>query len=385
MSTVVNRSSVRRSLTGGFALLATGVAFAGCGSSSGSGAAAGGAAASNSNAKGATATVAGDKVTVDVGTYKINLPKGKGKLNIAFFMNAQANAWQINFAKAAKEQAAKEGDKITMFNSGFDPTTQIRQMINAASSKKFNAAVLISIDTNAECTVATKTLPAAGMLVSVAAQPICGHGDATVGKDMWQPGTLNYVGGDVSGPATSAWVKLVGKANPGPQNVAVVVGPATAATTIGEEAAIKAYAKAHPEFKIGSFINTDYTTPKTYTATLNYLHAHPETTMVMSVYSPDCTRGVMQALAALGKVGKIKVADQGGAQYAVDQIKSGTLQLTMPYFPELQAQMAVASLQQAAAGGATPSFVSNVPSKYGTWDNPLPVTKDNVATFVPEY
>jgi ribose transport system substrate-binding protein len=386
----------RRGLTGGFAVLLAGLAVAGCGSSSSSSS---GSAVSASNAAntagsesngsnsatGATVTSSGSNVTVKTGAYKITLPKGAAHLNIAFFMNASANTWQINFAKAAIDEAHKYGASITMFNGGFNPTTQISQMINAAQSHKYNAAVLVNIDTNAECTVATKTLPAAGILVAVTAQPICGHGLATTGPALWEPGTLNYVGGDVSEPANVAWANLTGKLNPGTQHVAVVVGPSTAAVTAGEEQAVNNYAKAHPDFHVDSFINTDYTTPTTYTAVLNYLHAHPDTTLVMSVYSPDCTRGVIQALTALGKVGKIKVSDEGGASYALDQIKAGALELTLPYFPEVQARKSVDSLAQAANGQATPPFVTDVPSQYGTWQNPTPITKQNASTFVPEY
>jgi ribose transport system substrate-binding protein len=386
----------RGRLTGGLAMLVTGLAIAGCGSSSssssGSEASASNAANTASSASsgargtaGASETSSGSTVTVTTGPYKITLPKGNGHLKIAFFENASENTWQINFGKAAVSEAHKYGDSITVFNGDFDVTTQIGQMINVAQSHKYNTAILSNIDTNAECNVATKTLPAAGILVAVAAQPICGHGTATTGIGLWQPGTLNYVGGDVSLPAVAAWANLTGKLNPGAQNVAVVVGPSTAAVTASEEGAINAYAKAHPSFHVATYINTDYTTPTTYTAVLNYLHAHPNTTLIMSVYSPDCTRGVIQALAALGKVGKIKVADEGGASYALHEIKAGALELTMPYFPEVQARDAVDSLVQAANGQGTPPFVSDVPSQYGTWTQPLAITKQNSSSFTPEY
>ncbi|MHB8695516.1 MAG: sugar ABC transporter substrate-binding protein, partial [Solirubrobacteraceae bacterium] len=166
---------------------------------------------------------------------------------------------------------------------------------------------------------------------------------------------------------------------------AVAVGPSTGPATIAEKKAFGAYAAAHPNFHIQGYIYTDYTTPTTYTATQSYLQANPNTTLIMSVYSPDLTRGVISALKTAGKLGKIKVTDQGGSSYSIQQIKAGNIEFTMPYFPENTGLQAVKSLIAAAQGTAPARFVDVVPSQYGTYLNPLAITSKNVSSFTPEY
>jgi ribose transport system substrate-binding protein len=318
-----------------------------------------------------------------VGTSTIKLPKDG--LEIGLLMNAQTNQYQQQVFKGAKQAAAEGGASLTMLNANFDPATQINQLTNAATSKKFDAVVLVPIDGNAVCNLASKTLPQAGVLVAVTVQQICGREGSTTGEGMWAPGTLNYVGGDVSYPSIEAFVEKAGELNPGPQKVAVAVGPDTGPATIAEKKAFGAYSQAHPEFQIADYINTDYTTPTAYKNTLAYLQAHPDTTLMMSVYSPDLTRGVIQALKAAGKLGKIKVVDQGGSSYSIDQIKAGNIEFTMPYFPERTGNLAVKSVIDAVSGKKPERFVDNVPPENGDYKNPQAITKDNVDSFKPEY
>ena len=107
----------------------------------------------------------------------------------------------------------------------------------------------------------------------------------------------------------------------------------------------------------------------------------------MSVYSPDLTRGVIQALQANGQLKKIKVADQGGSSYSIQQIKDGNIEFTMPYFPYSNGYLAVKSLVNAAQGqGKTPQrFVDVVPPAYGNYRTHLRSRRQNANSFKPEY
>jgi hypothetical protein len=70
----------------------------------------------------------------------------------------------------------------------------------------------------------------------------------------------------------------------------------------------------------------------------------------------------------------------------VGLIKDGSQQLTIPYFPKDIPRIAIDSLLAAVDGEADPPrYVSDIPPKWGTPDNPGVITKDNVATFTPQY
>ena len=322
-------------------------------------------------------------VKVSEGNATVTVPKGHLKLGL--FMNASANQWQEQFILGAQAAAKKAGDPLTIMNANFTVPTQVNQIINAATNHAFDAAVVNPIDGNAICTATSQTLAKANILISVAANPICGHAAAATGSGMWAPGTLNYVGGDDNYPYVEAFINTAGALNPGKQNVVAVVGPTTGSATIAEKKAFNGYAATHPNFHINGYVYTDYTTPTAYTDTLNYLKANPDTTLILSIYSPDMTKGVIQAMTALGDLKKIKVADEGGSSYSVQEVKDGNLQFTLPYFPYYQAYQAVQSLVDAQNGRTPARFVPDVPPADGTVDKPLVITKANAASFHPQY
>jgi ABC-type sugar transport system substrate-binding protein len=322
-------------------------------------------------------------VQVDVGTgTPVRLTTGK--LRIGLFMNGITNEGEKNYVESAKETAEANGAELKVFDAQYDSAQQRQQLQQAATNKDFDAVISFTVDGVQACDVLTKTLPQANVLVVVTAGQICGRTDRA-GDENWAPGTLNFVGGDSTVAYQQAWVETAARLNPGPQKVAVVVGPELAPFTATEKKVVEDFEKAHPEFDVRDFIYTDYTTPSGYSATLSYLQAHPDTTLFMSVYSPDLTRGVIQALHAVGKAGKIPIADMGGSQYSVEQIKAGTIQFTLPYALRTEAKKAVESILAAQSGKTPERFVSEFPEGMGTPTEPLVVTPENVDEFTPEY
>jgi ribose transport system substrate-binding protein len=350
----------------GLAVLATA-----CGSSSNS---------SSDTTSGSAST--GGPTKVSVGTATINVPKSKLRLGI--LMNSQTNKWQQNFVASATAAAKKAGYSVTVEDANFDISKRLNQIQSAATSKKYDAVVVIPIDGKQECPGLTKILPKANVLVSVAAQQACGR-DVNDGEGMWAPGTLNFVGGDSSVIYFRGLLEAAAKQNPGPQTAAIITGPELSSAAASEKKAVSQFAPSHPDFKINDWVYTDFTTPTGYTKTLNYLRAHPDVTMLVSVYTPDLSRGVVNALKASGKLGKVKVVDAGGSQYSYDQIKQGNIQLTLPYFPKEQGAYPVQTIVDAQAGKNPERFVSDVPSGSGTVDDPLVITKDNLSQYTPQY
>jgi len=361
------------------AVAAAGVlALAGCSSSSSSSTESSAPAAESSTA------AASDTVAVDVGNGT-PIQMSTGKLKIALVMNAQSNQWQQNFVKSAQETAAAAGAELTVFDPQFDAAKQLNMITQAIEGKTFNALIVSTIDGNQICDAVTKQAPAANIPVVIVAGQVCGLYDK-VGAEGWAPGTLAFVGGDNTMPFQLAWVRQAVKMNPGKQlNVLAALGPEVVPFTKLEKQAIEQVAKESPNLKIVDYLYTDWTTPTSLKMTQDYMKANgSKVNYIISCYSPDETRGIINALTALGlDGGKVPIGDMGGSTYSVEQIKAGNIQYTLPYTPVTQAKKSVQALVDAQAGKTVERFIPEWPQ--GTAEAPFIVTKDNVDQFTPEY
>ena len=178
----------------------------------------------------------------------------------------------------------------------------------------------------------------------------------------------------------NAWLSAAAKLNPGPQKVALVLGPQDAGQTRILQKVLDKFQPAHPDFDIVDKVYTNYQAPDTYTKMQSYLQAHNDVTVIISIDSPDVTQGVVKALDQSGRQKNIVVDDLGGAQYTLDAIKAGTIQMTMLYWPVSAMVRSIDSLVAAVENPQTvqPRFIDD--EQTGTPDNPLIITKDNVAT-----
>ncbi|MCS5498331.1 sugar ABC transporter substrate-binding protein [Cnuibacter physcomitrellae] len=324
----------------------------------------------------------GETVSVDVGTgTPVELPTGALRLGIIF--NGQSNEWQKLVATTIKEQAEARGWTATIVDSNFDTATRLNQLQQIATTRSYDAVIVVPID-DTECDSLTTTLPEAGVLVSVLSAPTCGR-NAESGDEMWSPGTLNFVGGDTSADYYRAWFDAIAAANPGEQKVAVLIGPELSPFTLVQKQVAEEFASEHPEWGQLDFIYTDYTTPTGYQNTLNYLTANPDLSVLISVYTPDLTRGAVQAIDAAGMTGDVAVADIGASKYTVDQIKAGTVQLSIGFFPLEDAASSLQSIVDAQSGAAPSRFISVIPESAGSIDDPFVVDAETVDSFTPEY
>jgi ribose transport system substrate-binding protein len=350
------------------------VGAAGCGSSSSN--SADGPSSSASGAGGAASTV-----KVDVGTsQKVTLPS-KG-LRIGLFMNSVSNAYQEQVVAGATSAAKADGYTLKVFNGNFDPSTQLNQIQDAIQSKSIDAALLLPVDGQVLCTAGSKLLANAGIATVILAQPICGHLTST-GPASWVPGTLSYVGGSITIGAVQALLHSAARTITGKRTVLLVAGPQLGGQAKTLEAVIPAFNKANPNFQIKYTIYTDYTTPDALAKTQAAIKAHPDVNAIISVYSPDMTRGVIAALTEAGENGKIPVADAGGSKYSYEQLANGNLAMTLAYFPFTQGKRGVGALQTAASGKTPPRFIDE--STFGTQAHPIIITKANYKNYPATY
>jgi ABC-type sugar transport system substrate-binding protein len=331
-----------------------------------------------------TTKASSDTVAVDVGTGKPVQLK-KGALHIAVLMNDTQNQWEQDVANSAKEEGQKFGWTVDIITPGFDVQKQLNQVQTAATNHTYDAIAAVPVDGKLECNAFSKTLPNANVLVSIGAVPLCDKA-MNSGDALWQSGTLNWVGGTgVTAQFVTSWLNASAKLNPGAQKAVYVVGPEVLTVTNLQKKIAAEWQSSHPDFKIADFLYTDFTTPDSYKKTLDYLNSHPDTTYVLSSYSPDLTRGVVQALKANGKAGQIKVADSGGSNFSYDALKAGTIQFTTPLFPKETGIYMVDSIKNAQDGKSPQRFVPDIPATLGTPDNIPIITKDNMNIFTPEY
>jgi hypothetical protein len=78
-----------------------------------------------------------------------------------------------------------------VLNANFDLPTQLNQIQSVATGGQYNAAIVLPVAGQEECTALTKTLPAAKVLVSVLVEPICGR-DNKNGVGQWSPGIAEH-------------------------------------------------------------------------------------------------------------------------------------------------------------------------------------------------
>lgn len=293
----------------------------------------------------------GDEVVVDTGaavpaTFDVNETYA-----VAVFSPAYGNAFSNANEAGAERAAADFGVDVEFFKAGGNSQTQLDQLETAIASGKFKMLAVSPLDTNLTCPVIEKAADA-GILVAIHGQLTCGLD--TLPEDEWvYPGILNYVGGPANEPTSRAYAKSVAQDNPGAKAI-VLGGPENAQSGQTERAATDASGLSQLAF--GS---TLYSKESGYEQTQILLQAHPDTTLILSWYA-EITAGAVQAVTEAGLQDKIKIYDFGGGADAFDMIREGTLVATVPYFPEDQTYVSVASLVAASRGEANiPKVILN--------------------------
>jgi ABC-type sugar transport system substrate-binding protein len=326
---------------------------------------------------------AADTVPIDVGNgTTIALPKGQ--LKVGLLLQGMATSFNQSLVAGAKAEAQKYGYEVTPVDAAFDLQKQLNQIQTTASNHTYDVMAVQPLVAASECTAMTKTIPAAGILSVTIGTP-CQTNVKEAGDDLWVAGTMATIAGDTTLTYTRAFFREAAKRYPGKQTVVLVTGPEIDPLVINEKKVAAELAAENPEFSIKSFVYGDWTAPTAQSKTLQYLQANPDVTVVLSAYSPDVSRGVGAALTSLGKVGTVKFSDAGASGFTVEQIKAGTIDFSLPYFPDQYGVQLIKALHAAQSGENVPRFISNVPADYGTVDKPIVVTKDNVASFTPRY
>ena len=314
------------------------------------------------------------------GGPEVGVPK-QG-LKIGLFMAAKTNAYQAQMISGAEDAAKKYDATVTVYDANYDPKTQMDQLQNAVQQGQINAVVLHPTSGDILCNMASKQLPEKGLPVIVVGTTICGH-DIGNGDALAAPGTVAFAGSNAADTFINGVLDNVATLNPGEHTIALVEGPEQLAYTQAFDTIAEQWQTKNPGQDIKYTVYTDYTTPDSQAKTQSLLKAHPDIDLIVSVYSPDITRGVINALTAEGKAGTVPVSDIGGSEYAYEQIRAGNIQSTVPLFPYNLTYNSVEALGKAQTGTVPPRFIDD--SQIGSAAKPVALTESTLSQYEPQY
>jgi ribose transport system substrate-binding protein len=296
--------------------------------------------------------------------------------SVAYFDIGSANNFGAVTNTGAKSFAKSHPDiKVTIFDGNLNPQTQFDQIQSALQSGKYKAISVTPVDGSLECQLLSQQAPEKHVVVSVVDQPICGRYTNADQSQLWQPGTLNYLGGFFTKAIICDWYAAIGKQYPGHQVVGTLQGPAELGLSQVGSSCLASFKKSNPGYDFVSLLRTAYTSATAYQQTQNMIQANPNLTLITADDS-DETVGAARAIAQAGKTGQIHIADFGGQAEVVPLIKSGVVGLSGVTNPQAPVVQSLDSLADAVAGKKV-ARVSELPFQI--------ITKANVDSYHPVY
>lgn len=324
----------------------------------------------------------GGSVAIDLGEGKsIEVEKGK-KLKVGLFLAGTVTRYMQAFDSGVHAAAEEFGYDVETFDPAFDPTKQFNQMqTSLTTNPDIDAAIAVPLNPDQACKMLSETAPASEVVVVVSVNAICGRG-GNAPEEMWQPGTLAFNDADNTIPYREGWLRAIGERLDKPTKIALFLGPPLIQDTIAIEGALKTVGPEFPNMEIVTKLRTDYTTPDALAKTQTMLRANPDVEGIISPYS-DTTSGILTALEEEGKAGEVKVFDIGASKFALQAIKEGKIELTVPFTPYTAGFEALTALHEAFEGEAPSRLLPGL--KYGSIEEPLIVTKSNLDAVEPQF
>lgn len=307
----------------------------------------------------------------------------RSELRFAYLTLGYSNSYLKYSVRGAVDTATKFGASIDVFDAAFDVKVQLSQIEKALNSGLYNAFVVCPLDGVAATSTLMKAAKDKGVLIAVINAPLGGR-DLCSGDELWEPGTVTFVGGQTRDVYTEWLQMLLGMAaetNPEGGEAAAITGPRVGANS---RCMNKALMDLLPNSNIDLVANveTNYTTAEAYLRTKELLGEHKGLKFVFSNYS-GMTQGILKAVGEAGLTHKVRIGDFGGNKWSLSAVRAGTVDMTAIMLPYTESQRAVLAVVDKLRGKDVPKFIdlSKDPSLPGT---PF-VTLDNVHMFTPQY
>jgi|GEM_PF-1141942 len=328
---------------------------------------------------------ASESVQIDVGT-DTPIEAETDKPSIAYLWTSGDTNVEAN-KEGAEEEAERLGLELTVFDAKFDPLRQVEQVQNVLQQDRFDAMIVIPLDTNSLCPILSKEAPSENVAVVTQDITLCNK-LADEGPEAWIPGTLAHAGLPPAKDVNRQFYREVAEQRgPGKHVAALLVGPeGNSATNSSLEALEEVEGEISDKLEVPYKIYTDFSTPDGLAKTQTLLQAHPEIDTIMSIYT-DLSIGAARAIDQAGRKGEVLVYDQGGSQLAADAVKRGDLALTTAFHSKKWGSEAVKAIADAFAGEEVQRYYGGYPPNSDEEENGkrLIITKENVDEYEPEY
>jgi ribose transport system substrate-binding protein len=295
-------------------------------------------------------------------------------IRVAFFAPI-ANTYVAATLKGMGMVTASGGIKVTQFDTGFDATKEFSQIQDAVTTGKFDAFILIPLD-SVGLVPAVETAIKAGIKV-VNTDLILGSDPTTSAPQVkGQTGSVINPPSNRAAKITQSIVNACKDLNP--CNVGFMAG----VPSIDFEQLIKknldALPASYPNIKIKAYqTGHGYVAAPAIPIAQNILQANPDLNL-LAVSSDQAMAGAEQAVIAAGRVGKIKLLSSGGSCPAIDAVKAGRWYSDVVDLPETEGRLAMQIVVDAIRNGKPgPTGLNPLSSFSG---DPI-LTKDNIGSF----
>lgn len=244
----------------------------------------------------------------------------EGGERVAFMGLAAQNTYTQSAYEAAKEVVEDAGGSITYFDGQFKSDVQYNQMLDIATSGKYDA-VLVMANDGASIAPAVKKAVDSGLKVIAVEFPV--GPDPTVLEPQID-GVLSTVGYDVTAESVSWANRVVGAcADKDPCNVAWLMGDRTTLFDKLRWDAITATIAEHPNVKIVTAIDMHWDRNEGLAAAKTILTAHPDDLDVITGADIGLM-GATDALTASGELDRYTLIGFGTTTDGIAQVKNGT-------------------------------------------------------------
>ncbi|MHA6260535.1 sugar ABC transporter substrate-binding protein [Sporosarcina sp. CAU 1771] len=316
--------------------------------------------------------------TEQTNTQQLAVKKFKAeKPRLAYFSAGSSNTYLQAGITAAEETAEKLGADIDVFDGQFDTLKQYKQVQNAIAADKYDAFVVQANDGRQLCDIVTKKAASKGITVAVINSTMCDAED-------WHEGTLTFVGGQQYN-VYEGIVHKIFTDNPEGGKIAGISGPQSGSNAINMKKAFDKLIREFPQWELVGFLETDYTSNKSFEVTQNIIQSNPDIKVIFSNYS-GITVGVVEAVKA-AKRDNIKIYDFGGDEWTFKALEDESIEMSTIMLPHEEVQRAMEAILASFEGEKVRKFIDL------TKDPILPgtpyVTKENMQQFkekgLPEY
>ncbi|HEY1774724.1 MAG TPA: sugar ABC transporter substrate-binding protein [Solirubrobacteraceae bacterium] len=261
---------------------------------------------------------------------------------------AASNTYTLGMYKGAQAAAAALGDvKLTFLDGNFSGPTQIVQLQDATTSKKF-AGVIVGANDGVSIIPSVEQAIAAGIKIVQVETPI-GKNSADVDSQI--PGLTSAIGMQVIGAIPSIVAKVdQACANKNPCNVALMPGNRSLPFDALSVSTAVTAAKKYPNMKLVVTPDAGFDRQDGYTVMQDVLQSDPNVNVVFTVSAEAMLIGAQQAVQQAGKDGQVTMVGFGATTQGVQLIKSGQWYASYVFPPYAQGYLAVETMVKALEG-----------------------------------